>query len=71
MIDAEPVGVHAGSTDALPAAVADLLADPARRQTDGTAGREHVADTDAVTSVIDAYEAVFDRIDQTVLSPGT
>lgn len=62
VIDAEPVGVHAGSTDELPEVVANLLDDTDRRRRYGAAGRAHVSDEYSFTSVVDAYEAVFDRI---------
>lgn len=62
VIDEDPVGVHAGSTDALPEAVESLLDDVDRRERYGAAGREHVADEYAFPSVVDAYETVFDSI---------
>ena len=62
VIDTEPVGVHAGSTDALPDAVDALLDDVDRRERYGAAGRAHVADEYAFASVVDAYETVFETI---------
>ncbi|MBP1924084.1 glycosyltransferase involved in cell wall biosynthesis [Halorubrum alkaliphilum] len=62
VIDKEPVGVHAGSTDSLPEAVEDLLVDVDHRREYGVAGREHVADEYSFPSVLAVYETVFDRI---------
>ena len=62
VIDEEPVGVHAGSIDALTEAVDSLLNDIDRRREYGTTGRKHVADEYSFPSVLAAYETVFDRI---------
>ena len=59
VINTEPVGVHAGSTDALPEAVTAFFNDVDRRERYGATGRAHVVDGYTFASFVDAYGTAF------------
>jgi len=56
------VTVPGGDDDALATAISDLLADDARRERMGEAGRRLVAERFAVPVMLDAYERLYERL---------
>jgi len=63
VIDQEPVGYYAGSMDKLGAQVEGLLLDADCRREFGRNGRQYVGENYSFSSVVTAYEKIFDQFD--------